>query len=579
MIHGPSKIEVPGSKSITNRALLCAALAKGKSCLRGALSSDDTKYMARALQALGIKIKKNGTVLSVFGGHLKKPKTKLFCGNAGTAVRFLTAVLASQPFESIIDGDKRMRERPIKDLVDALCRLGANIASLRKNGCFPLKVFGPLRGGKCRIKSRTSSQFLSGLLLASPLASKKVEILVDSELVSKPYADMTIAVMKSFGVKVSRNGYKKFVISAGQQYKPRIFEIEGDASSASYFLGLGELTGENIQIKNISEKSLQADMQFAKILNDKKLLNSRRINCVDFPDAAMTLAAISPFIKGKRVLYGLSNLRVKECDRLHALTVELKKIGARVRELPDGLEIIGTPEKLHGATINTYNDHRMAMCFGMIGAVIPGIKINNQNCVKKTYLTFWKDLAKIKKILGSRNIILTGMRGTGKSKIGRALAKKLNRRFIDLDAEIEISARRKIGEIVRTKGWAYFRKLEGAIVRKFRNVKGAVIATGGGTMMKKSNSKILKRNGKVIFLDASPNILQKRLKSAKNRPSLTKSKNFLDELAHVYKKREKRYFEVADFILDVSKNTRKPQFDLETKVNTIRKQVARWGIM
>ncbi|MBI2638104.1 3-phosphoshikimate 1-carboxyvinyltransferase [Candidatus Peregrinibacteria bacterium] len=565
------EISVPGSKSITNRALIAAALSGGKSKLKNALESDDTKFLKRALGKIG-------------------GSQPLFCGNAGTAVRFLTAVLATQPFRSVITGDARMQKRPIQDLLDALKMLGADVRALKNNGCPPVSVAGPLLGGICKLKGNVSSQFLSGLLLAAPLARNDVTIIIDEHLVSKPYVDLTLSVMAAFGIRVKRNGYKKFFIKAGQKYRARNFEIEGDASSASYFWGISALTGEPINAVNVPKNSLQADIRFLaaaqKLLSPHPLPSATishhqplTINCSDFPDSAMTLAVLSAFRKGKTILAELANLRVKECDRLHALASELKRIGCRARELPDGIAINGNPEKLHPAKIKTYNDHRMAMCFGMASVALPGLRIENPGCVRKTYPNFWKDLARVKSQLQEKNLVLTGMRGSGKSRIGALLGRALGRRFIDIDDLIEEKEKKSISEIVSRRGWKYFRLLEQKTVQKLASIRRAIIATGGGTLMDPRNAKILKQNSKIVFLECPVKIMRRRIGASTHRPSLTGKKNFLDELAEIYEKRKRKYEAVADAIMDVSRQTNRKRRDFEFKRERLIALMKRWGMI
>lgn len=559
------QIAVPGSKSITNRALLAAALAKGKSKLINILESDDTKVMRKALQALS-----------------RKSTRPIFCGNSGTTLRFLAAVLGIKPCASILTGTSRMKQRPIKDLVDALRQLGANVEFLEKRGFPPLRVDGPLLGGTCRVKGNVSSQFLSGLLFAAPLAKKSITITVNGKLVSKPYIDLTLQVMKDFGILVKRNGYKKIFVKAPQRYQPKRFEIEGDASSASYFWAISALTGERIEVTNIPKNSLQADLEFKRIL-DRGFLSpsptSYNLQATNYPDSAMTLAMLAAFRSGKTILTGLANIRMKECDRLHALATELRKIGARVKELKDGLEINGNPEKLHGAKIKTYNDHRMAMCFGMAGFVLPKMKIENPSCVKKTYPDFWKDLANLKKKFLEKNIILTGMRGSGKSRLGALLGRWLGRRFYDIDELIEQKVKKSIPKIVAKHGWKYFRNLESRIVKGFRNVRSAVIATGGGTLMHPFNIKILKSNGKIIFLESAVASLKKRLVKHYDRPPLTRGEDFLSELETIYRRRERRYREIADAVIDVSRQTGNKKRDLDRKLKRILTVISRLGLL
>ena len=489
------EIKVPGSKSITNRALIAASLASGKSVLTNALESDDTRHMMNALKNLGVKIKRGkNNELKIYGGHLKKARKTLFCGNSGTTMRFLTAILATQNFESILDGDRRMRQRPLKDLIEALRQLGTNITPLQRNNFPPIKITGSALAGHCYVKGSISSQFLSGLLLAAPLAKKDITIHVIGNLVSKPYIDMTLDVMEKFGIKIKRKGYKEFLIKSDQKYHNRNFEIEGDASSATYFWGISQLTGEEIHVSNIPEDSKQPDTEIKvqssklKAQNYDLKLKTLKINCENFPDGAMTLALLCAFNKGKFILTGLNNLKLKECDRLSALAKGLKSIGCRCSKLKDGLVIHGDPERLHGGRIETYNDHRIAMCFGMAQFVIPEIKIKNPNCVKKTYPGFWKELNELKKKFSEKNIILTGMRGSGKTKLGRLLGRLLGRRFIDTDELIERNAKMPIVLLVKRRGWDYFRRLERNVIQKLRNEKNAVIATGGGTLINPKNA-------------------------------------------------------------------------------------------
>jgi 3-phosphoshikimate 1-carboxyvinyltransferase len=435
-------IEVPASKSYTNRAFLIASLAKGRTVIKNALLSDDTIHCYKALKQLGVKIKKRGKIFEIQGtngfnsfelrdtsyenntklsrilsGRNSKPVT-LDLGNAGTAVRFLACALTLLNEDTIITGNQRMQNRPISDLVESLEILGVKIEYLKKEGFPPISIHGKgfLNGGKTKIKGNKSSQFLSGLLIASPFAKKDIEIEVEGELVSKPYVNMTIQIMKDFGVFVENENYKKFFISNKQKYLGHEYEIEGDLSSATYFFGIAAATGSEITITNAKYDSLQGDIKFVDVLGRmgcscKNAINRvftgiaikgpsqlsalGTLNLSDMPDSAMTVAVLCALAKGKSVLTGLANLRFKECDRLKALTTELTKLGAKVKELDDGLEIHGNPSKLHGAIIETYDDHRMAMCFAVLGTKIPGIIIKNPNCVNKTYPEFWKDLEKI----------------------------------------------------------------------------------------------------------------------------------------------------------------------------------------
>lgn len=416
------KIAVPGSKSYTNRALLIASLAKGESVLTNVLHSDDTKVMIDALRELGVKITEEGTTLRIKGcnGKFKKPKKELYFGNAGTGVRFMASTLAIQNFECTITGNPRMLNRPIKGLVDALRQGGAEIEYLGTEGFPPLRIKGGFEGGKIQIPGNTSSQYVSSLLLISPYTKKPTDIVVGKNLVSKPYVDMTIEIMRAFNVtKGKRLKYQRFIISNKTSYRGTTYNIDADASSASYFFALGALHGTAVTITNAKYNSAQGDIKFVDLLKkagcevkiDKKegitvkgpekkdaegrmLKSLGNVDMNAMPDVALTMAIISVFSKGKTRLKNIPNLRVKECDRILAMTSGLNRINCKARQMADGMEIKGHPHKCHGAEIETYDDHRVAMCFGVLGTLIPEIVILEPECVSKTYPNFWKDLKK-----------------------------------------------------------------------------------------------------------------------------------------------------------------------------------------
>ena len=402
---------VPGSKSYTNRALIIAAVADGTSILRDVLISDDTRVARAALERLGIKVAHDDGAFTVhgLGGQLYNPGAPLFLGNSGTATRFLTAMMTLAGFPSTITGNERMQERPIADLLAALGQLGADVTSERNNGCPPVRIGATrLQGGRATVSGTISSQFLSALLMAAPYARQDVVLEVQDTLVSVPYVDLTLDIMARFGVEVTHDDYQLFRIPGRQVYAARDYVIEGDASSASYFWGLAALLGQSMCVTNVPPDSVQGDTRFLQVLERMGCTVSRRqgwhvagpqqlralgdIDLNALPDAAMTVAVLAAFCQGETRLRNIANLRVKETDRLRALATELRKIGAAVTELPDGLHVDGNPAALHGAEIDTYDDHRMAMCFGMAGARLPGIRIREPGCVAKTYPGFWDDL-------------------------------------------------------------------------------------------------------------------------------------------------------------------------------------------
>ena len=405
---------VPGSKSYTNRALTIAALARGLSTLSGALESDDTHVAREALKHLGIIVEQDGATFVVHGqqGRFSDPQQPLFLGNSGTTTRFFTAMLTLAGFPCTITGNARMQERPIADLLEALNQLGAGVTSVRGNGCPPVHIAAQrLQGGEATISGAISSQFLSALLMAAPYAEQDVTLVVRDTLVSVPYVDLTLDIMAHFGVEVVNDGYRHFMIRGQQRYQGQEYLVEGDASSATYFWGLAALVGQPMCVTNVPPTSAQGDLRFLEVLERMGCTVSRGtrlqvtgpaqlqpLGAIDLnalPDAAMTVAVLAAFCKGATRIYNVANLRVKETDRLRALATELRKLGVAVTELPDGLHIDGNPETLHGAEIATYDDHRMAMCFGMAGARLPGIRIQEPACVAKTYPGFWEDLQRV----------------------------------------------------------------------------------------------------------------------------------------------------------------------------------------
>lgn len=557
-------LNLPGSKSITNRAFLCAALAKGKSRIFGVLKSDDAEVMLQALRQFGVSVRetKEYTEIGGVGGFFRGGKISLDLHNAGTATRFLTAVSVFRMGETVITGNKRMQERPIADLVDGLRQLGAKIEYLGKEGCPPLKVGGVERrvgdGFTIRMKGDKSSQYFSALLMLGPTLDKPLKIEVIGDLVSKPYIDTTIAVMKAFGVKVKNNAYKSFEVRP-QKYKRTNYLVEGDASAATYFSALQFLHGGKLEFGNLNyKKSIQGDVSFPDALSKLKMGSSRTIDMGAMPDAAMTLAVCAAFAKGMTKITGLSTLRIKETDRLQALKNELAKVGVKAKITNDSIAVSGERlaksklSAIRSSLIATYNDHRMAMCFAVLGTMVPGIIIEDPGCTEKTYPNFWEDLEKAYQVpirLGRKNLLLTGMRCSGKTRHGKRLAKKLGRKFVDLDREIEQAEKMKIEKIVELRGWPYFRKVEQKMCSEFSGQKNLVIASGGGVVLDPKNMKALKKNSVNIFLFADPGILCERITKDQGRPSLT-GKKLEDEIHEIWEKRRSLYLKYADYVWD-----------------------------
>lgn len=401
-------ITVPPSKSYTNRALLVAALADGESHIYNFLNCDDTRHMINALKNFGINIteKKSEIIIQGCNGFPKTPQNKIYVGNAGTSMRFLCSVAALCQKKTVIDGNSRMQQRPLKDLIDGLSMLGVRIISLNENGCPPVEIKGGgILGGETTISGDKSSQYFTSILLSAPYAKSNITIKTKGELTSKPYIDLTIDVMKSFGVNIDNESYSSFYVRAGKGYKAINYEIEPDASSAAYFFAAAAITGGKVRIENLKSTTLQGDIGFTDILKQMGCtivkeenyievkggrLNGININMNKMPDAVQTLAVTALFANGETKITGVSNLRIKETDRIKALGKELSKLGGKIKELNDGLVII--PDNLKANIIETYDDHRMAMSFALAGLKIPGIKINNPECVSKSFPDFFEKL-------------------------------------------------------------------------------------------------------------------------------------------------------------------------------------------
>jgi 3-phosphoshikimate 1-carboxyvinyltransferase len=408
-----ARVRPPGSKSITNRALVCAALARGTSILRGSLDSEDTRVMIDGLRALGIPVEvfDDGTTLIVTGcsGVPVADRAELFVGNSGTTIRFLTALTTLGAGEFRLDGVARMRERPIGDLVDALTQLGAEIDCEGPNGCPPVVVHAAcLSGGEVNVRGDISSQFLSGLLMAVPCAGD-VTVRVEGPLVSKPYVAMTLKVMHAFGVEsTSSEDYSEIQVPCAGCYSAREFSIEPDASAASYFWGAAAITGGAVVVEGLNRDCLQGDIAFVECLEqmgcqvcyeaDHITVTGGPLHGVDvdmngISDTVQSLAVVALFAKGTTRIRNVAHIRHKETDRIAAAAAELRKLGAHVIEHDDGLEI--TPGPLLPAAIDTYNDHRMAMSFAVAGLKLAGVVIRNPGCVKKTYPRFFADLDQV----------------------------------------------------------------------------------------------------------------------------------------------------------------------------------------
>lgn len=409
-----STICVPGSKSFTQRALIAASLAKGRSSISGALISEDTQHLIRALRSVGAGIERQGCNLTVegTGGRPTAPGAPIFMGNNGTGIRLLTGAVCIGTGAFVLDGDSRMRQRPIQPLVDALNSMGVDIVCIDANGCPPVRIRAQgLKGGKVALAIGLSSQYLSSLLLAAPYAGKDMEIAVSGPLPSRPYVQMTLDVMAHFGVPVSQGPDSSFLVRAPQVYEARDYAVEGDASSATYFMGAAAICGGTITIQNINPRSRQGDLCFWHILKamgcrihssgaelqiSGPLSNHEDLefDLHDVPDMVPALAVVSAFRKGRTALKNIAHLRIKESDRISALTTELRKMGVRVEEQEDAMTVQGLPTM--GAEIECYSDHRIAMSFAIAGLGVEGVVIKDPDCVRKSFPDFWEKLDTLK---------------------------------------------------------------------------------------------------------------------------------------------------------------------------------------
>ncbi|MCG5053936.1 MAG: 3-phosphoshikimate 1-carboxyvinyltransferase [Myxococcales bacterium] len=397
---------VPGSKSITNRAFVLAALAEGTTRLSGVLESDDTRYMRLGLEAMGVRVRDDGPIVQIDGGwtRLRAPREPLFVGNSGTTVRFLAALAALVPGQTTLVGDEHMAKRPIADLVDGLRQLGVSVTCA--SGCPPLTITGGLYGGShVRMRGDRSSQYFTALLLMGGLCGRPLRIEIEGPLVSRPYVEMTIRMLEDFGAQIDTEA-NAFVVHPVEAYRPLTYAIEPDASAASYPFALAAAGRHDIVVE-LGTRSLQGDYGFVDVLAqmgaevERTPLQTRvraatRLRGVDvdmhhISDTVMTLAAIAPLAEGPTTIRNVANIRIKETDRLLATVTELRRLGQDVEMGSDWLRV--NPRPLTPATIDCYSDHRMAMSFAVLGSVVPGVTIADPACVSKTYPRFWDHLA------------------------------------------------------------------------------------------------------------------------------------------------------------------------------------------
>jgi 3-phosphoshikimate 1-carboxyvinyltransferase len=449
-----ARIDLPGSKSITNRALVVAGLADGESELAGVLFSEDTHVMMDSLQKMGVGIRQNLNGLSVSisgtGGSLQRPEETLWVHQSGTTARFCLPLAALCGQEVTIDGDKQIKNRPHEELCKALQSLGAQIEYLEAPNSFPLVVNGKdLQGGQISLNGGISSQFISALLLAAPCFPDQLELNIDGDLVSRPYIDMTISVMQAFGAQVQRVNDRRYVVSP-TGYRNSRYEIEPDASAASYFFAAAAISGGSITIEGLGSRSIQGDTRFvdivekmgAKVVRSDNALSVTGTGSLIGIDASMkeisdtvpTLAAIAPLASGPTVISDVAFIARKESDRVTALITELRKIGVQAEKTETGMVIY--PGEVQKGTVHTYDDHRIAMAFSILGLVVPGITLDSPQCVAKTFPSFFDVLDQVRVAGDAKLSILAidGPAGSGKSTLAKQVAKQLSLEYLDTGA-------------------------------------------------------------------------------------------------------------------------------------------------
>lgn len=458
MLSAQGTVRLPGSKSISNRMLLLSALSHGVTEIRDLLHSDDTEHMLKGLRTLGVSVEAlGGHAYRVQGcaGDFPVKDAQLFLGNAGTAFRPLTAALALAGGHYQLSGVPRMHERPIADLVDALRGLGADIRYLGVEGFPPLEIHPAtlLSGSRIAVRGDVSSQFLSALLMALPLMNSATTVEVKGELISKPYVEITLAMMARFGVQVEREGWSSFTVPAASRYvAPGLIHVEGDASSASYFLAAGAIGGGPVRVEGVGHDSIQGDVRFAEALQlmgaciavgpnwmearapQNGRMKGIELDCNHIPDAAMTLAVCALFADGVTTLRNIASWRVKETDRIAAMGAELRKLGATVEEGADFIRIMPPDSSILASqcSIDTYDDHRMAMCFSLAAFSQTGVRINDPQCVAKTFPDYFESFASVVKYVPV--IAIDGPSASGKGTVAQLVGAQLGFHYLDSGA-------------------------------------------------------------------------------------------------------------------------------------------------
>lgn len=583
-------LTMPGSKSHVNRALVCAALSEGETTITGVTPFDDVIHMVNGLQTLGFDVQwsnenKSEITVEGCGSTLPDPDPNpdpIFCGNAGTAVRFLTSLACIVPGDWIITGDEHMQKRPIQPLIDALRELGVEIEA--ENNCPPIHIKGgTLTESETILDATKSSQYLTSLLLIAPALPSGLTINLTEAPTSPSYIDLTEKVMSDFGVamirkdapavRLNKSAPISYSVEASNYKAQSQYAIEGDWSAATSFLVLAEATNSRVRFTNLNPDSLQGDRKIPEAIRKMRELGDLTIDCTDFPDQMMNLCVLAAKRESPTHFRGAANLRLKECDRIGVTVEELSKAGIDITEHEDGVDIntrlqptgsgSGSDPKCKPdpdpdpiprnkriandpVLLNPHQDHRMAFCYATLGSLTGGISIQDPECVSKTYPHFYDDLQKLHE--NARCIAIVGMRASGKSRFGKRLAPKIGMQFIDTDT-VFVSAHGDIGTYVEQNGWEAFRAEEERIIAESLR-SGHVVSLGGGAIESEKTQKLLDREALVIWIHATVDGTVERLQKAK-RPPLT-DLPLEEEVRTVLQKRDPLYQSVADFVIDES---------------------------
>ncbi len=558
-------VEVPGSKSITNRALLLAAFASGVSELHGVLFSDDTEHCIGALKSLGIPVDvyRDEFRVVIHGCNDTLPSaSSVYVGSGGTTARFLSAMVTAIPGVREFSASEQMSKRPMGELLNSLTSGGAQVHCHKADGHFPFTLISPSKmATHYEIDGSRSSQFLSALLMMGAVAKDEVSIEVKGELIAKSYVDITIKMLHSFGVSVVNQGYKRFFIPSGSTLQGCPYQIEPDISGASYFFALPAVLGGQIEVKHVHRDSMQGDIAFLEVLEqmgcsiEEKntgitvigpqfgMLQGVSVHMNDFSDQTLTLGAIAPFGNGITEISGVGHIRYQESDRLSALSTELHRMGVPNDVTSEGIVI--EPHEIGNAEIETYEDHRMAMAFTLPGLYQGSIGIRNPNCCDKTFPNYFEIIDQLVEH-HEVNYFLVGFMGVGKSTVGRELAASLNREFIDLDSWIEEQQGCSIPEIFEKGGESLFRDIEHSALRDVTaNHCGAIIATGGGIVEDPRNFDLLFYTGRSFYLQDSFDTLYHRISSKEDQNRPLAAKESKEELYERYQRRDPLYTKVA----------------------------------